>query len=92
MTIKLHNVKKKLLKNPKVRAEYERLDSEFALIRTMIEARTKAGLSQDELAERMGTTQSTVARLESGKQLPSMRTLYRYAEATGTRPVIKLVK
>lgn len=92
MTIKLHNVKKKLLKNPKVRAEYERMGPEFALIRSMIEARTKAGLSQDELAERMGTTQSTVARMESGKQLPSLRTLYRYAEATGTRPVIKLVK
>jgi DNA-binding XRE family transcriptional regulator len=92
MTIKLHNVKKKLLKNPKVRAEYERLGAEFALIQTMIEARTKAGLSQDELAERMGTTQSTVARLESGKQLPSLRTLYRYAEATGTKPMIKLVK
>jgi hypothetical protein len=57
MTIKLHSVKKKLFKNPKVRAEYERLGPEFSLIQTMIEARTKAGLSQDELAERMGTTQ-----------------------------------
>lgn len=92
MTIKLDKVKKRLLSNPKVKAEYDRQSPEFALIRSLIEARAKAGLSQDELAERMGTTQSTIARLESGKRLPSMRTLYRYAEATGTRPVIKLVK
>jgi transcriptional regulator with XRE-family HTH domain len=88
----LHKVKKKLLKNPKVRAGYGRMGPEFTLIRTMIEARTKAGLSQEGLAECMGTAQSTVARLESGKQLSSLRTLYRYAEATCTRPVIKLVK
>lgn len=92
MAVKLDNVKKRLLANPKVKAEYERQRHEFALSRSLIEARAKAGLSQDELAKRMGTTQSTIARLESGKQLPSLRTLYRFAEATGTRAVIKLVK
>lgn len=67
------------------RAEYDRLAPEFALARSLIEARTRAHLTQAELAKRMATTQSVVARLESGRVSPSTRTLEKVARATGTR-------
>jgi transcriptional regulator with XRE-family HTH domain len=51
----------------------------------MIEARGRAGLTQEELARRMDTTQSNIARLESGRVIPSTRTLERFAKATGHR-------
>lgn len=63
---------------------------EFAALAELLRARTRAGLTQTELAERMHTTQSTIARLESGRSMPSMRTLARYAEATGSRAVVRL--
>lgn len=64
---------------------------EFALARELIATRTRAGFTQAELAARMGTSQSAVARMESG-QLPSIKSLLRYAKAIGAKPVIKLVK
>ena len=60
-----------------------RNDGELA--RALIEARGRAGLTQSEPAERMETTQSVMARLESGRVLPSTRTLEKFARATGTR-------
>ena len=66
-------------------AAYDRLGPEFVLARTLIEARRSAALTQAELAERMETTQSVVARLESGRIHPSTRTLEKIARATGTR-------
>ena len=72
-------------KNPKFVAEYEALEEEFALASALIEARSKADMTQQEVAEAMGTTQAVVARLESGKRLPSTRTLERFAKATRTR-------
>lgn len=72
------------MKDSAYRREYESLEDEFSLVRALIEARMKAGLTQEQLADRMKTTQSTIARLESGKALPSGRTLARFAEATGT--------
>jgi ribosome-binding protein aMBF1 (putative translation factor) len=72
-------------KDPEYREAYDRLEPEFALSRMLIEARTRAALTQAELAERMETTQSVVARLESGRIHPSTRTLERIARATGTR-------
>jgi len=87
---KLSKLKARLLANPETRAEYEAQAAEFAIARELIAARVRAGLTQDEVARRMQTTQSTIARLESGRTLPSMRTLTRYAEATGSRTVIKL--
>ena len=62
----------------------------FTVAKTLIAARVEAGLTQEEVAERMGTTQSVLARLEAGNSLPSMTSLYRYAEATGTTPAIQL--
>ena len=64
---------------------YNRLGPELELSRSLIEARTRAKLTQAELAQRMNTTQSVVARLESGRTRPSTRTLEKIAQATRTR-------
>jgi ribosome-binding protein aMBF1 (putative translation factor) len=82
-------LRERLLADPAVRAEYDALADEFALVEELIKARAHSGLTQEEIARRMGTTQSVVARLESGKSMPSTRTLKKYAEATGTRLVIR---
>ncbi len=75
--------KKKALKNPTVKREYDALESEFALARELIGARAKAKLSQAQVARRMGTSQSAVARMESGRTLPSTTSLVKYAKAVG---------
>ena len=72
------------MQDPAYRNAYEQLEPEFALARALIEARTKAGLTQAQLAD-MHTTQSVIARLEGGQVQPSTRTLERFAKATGTR-------
>jgi len=82
---KHNDLKARLLKNPEVRKAYDALEEEFALMLEVAKARSRAGLSQAELARRMKTTQSTIARLESGRGLPSTRTLGRFAKATGHR-------
>jgi len=87
----LADLKKRLLKNPEVRKEYDALEEEFALMAEVAKARARAGLSQAELARRMKTTQSTIARLESGRGRPSTRTLDRFAKATGHRLKISFV-
>jgi len=84
--------KKRMLKNPKVKAEYDALEEEFALARELIGARARAKLSQAEVARRMGTSQSAVARMESGRALPSTSSLVKYAKATGHKVQIKLSK
>lgn len=73
------------MKNPEYVEAYDALENEFALAAAMIEARGKAGLTQEQVAQRMHTTQTVVARLESGRSKPSTRTLERFAEATGAR-------
>lgn len=82
-------LRNRLLADPAIRAEYEAFADEFALVEELMKARAHSGLTQEEIARRMGTTQSVVARLESGKSMPSTRTLKKYAEATGTRLVIR---
>jgi ribosome-binding protein aMBF1 (putative translation factor) len=82
---RLKDLKARLLKDPEVRRHYDAMEQEFALIAEVGKARARAGLSQAELAKRMKTTQSAVARLESGRGLPSTRTLGRFAKATGHR-------
>ena len=84
------DLKAELLQNPEVRTEYERLHPEFELANTIIAARAAQGLTQAELAARMKTSQSYIARLEGGRVLPSMRTWQRLANATGTRPKFTL--
>ena len=90
--MKLAELKTKWLSDPEVQRQYEALEPEFALARQMIAARSRAGLSQSALARRMKTTQSTVARLESGKWVPSLSSLRRYAQATGHRVDVRLVQ
>ena len=82
---KISDLHKKWMKDPEYRKEYDALEEEFALMLAVAKARARAGLSQAELAKRMRTTQSAVARLESGRGLPSTRTLARFAKATGHR-------
>ncbi len=72
-------------KEPRYASAYEALEEEFALASAMIKARGEADMTQEQVAEAMGTTQAVVARLESGKVLPSTRTLERFAKATHTR-------
>jgi ribosome-binding protein aMBF1 (putative translation factor) len=79
-------------KNPKYIAAYDELESEFALASAMIKARAEADMTQEQVAEAMGTTQAVVARLESGKALPSTRTLKRFAKATRTRLQISFAR
>ena len=72
-------------RDPAYRGAYDDLDAEFTLTRSLIEARVGAGLTQAQLAERMETTQSVVARIECGRGNPSTRTLEAFARSTGTR-------
>jgi ribosome-binding protein aMBF1 (putative translation factor) len=90
MTIPFEVFKAKLLADPEVKREYDALEAEFAIASELIRARLRAGLSQAELAERMGTSQSAIARLESGRTLPSAKTLLRFAEATGSKIELRL--
>ena len=88
---RLKDLEKRLMKVPEFREEYAQADEEFALIEALVRARTAARLTQEELARRLGTTESAAARLEGGAVSPSIATLRRYAEATGTRLTVALV-
>jgi transcriptional regulator with XRE-family HTH domain len=81
---KVHDLHRKWMKDKNYRKAYEELGPEFALARAVIHARATAGLTQEQLARRMDTTQSVIARLESGRTRPSTHTLERLATATGT--------
>ena len=89
---KISELKSKLMHDPAFKAEYAAADAEFSLLEALVRARTRAKLSQAELARRIGTTQSAVARLEGGHVSPSLATLRKYAEATGAKLQIDLVK
>ena len=83
------------LKRPSVNEAYEALEPEFTLLRDLLRARKKAGLTQAEIAKRMGTKPPAVTRLEStltsGKHSPSIATLKKYAKAVGCRLEIRLI-
>ena len=87
---------KNLMKDPKFKAEYRGLGPEFELLEKMLKARTKAGLSQADVAKKMHTTTSVVGRLESAggsskHHSPSLRTLERYAAALGYKLKIDFI-
>lgn len=82
---KARDLHKKWSRDADYRAAYDELEPEFELARALIAARVSAGLTQAQLARRMKTSQSVVARLEGGRVHPSTRTLGRIAQATGTR-------
>lgn len=71
--------------DPEYVAAYDALEEEFALAAALIEARTQAEMTQEDVAKAMGTTQAVIARLEGGRSKPSTRTLERFARATHTR-------
>ncbi len=83
--IPVEDVARKWLKDPEFQRAYDALEDEFALAAAMIRARADADMTQEQVAAAMGTTQAVVARLESGRVLPSTRTLDRFAKATRTR-------
>lgn len=91
MTIHYGVLKAEALADPEIRAEYEALAPEFEISNELLKARLRAGLSQAELASLMGTSQSAIARLESGQTLPSTKTLMRFAEATGSKIQVRLL-
>ena len=84
----------KALRRSDVKAEFEKAGEEFALLDEFLKARAERGLTQAQVAERIGTTQSAVARLESGRgrHSPSLATLSRYAEALGCKLEVRLVR
>lgn len=85
-----------LLADPEVKAEYDALEPEFTLLRSILKARREAGLTQEQVAERMGTKRTAVVRLESslgnGKHSPSVATLRKYAAALNHRLEIRFVE
>ena len=88
-------LKRIALERPEVRAAYDALRPEFEVLRQMLQARKDAGLTQAEVAERMGTKPPAVTRLESslgsGKHSPSLATLRKYAAAVGCHLEVRLV-
>ena len=81
--------KTEVLKDPKIKAEYDKLKPEYALISALIGARSKKKLTQKDLARKMGTKQSVISRLESGSANPSFEFLKRLARALDTDLKIK---
>ena len=81
MATNFKQFKTKALKNPTVKAEYEALGPEYAVIKTIINQRIKRGWSQTELAEAIGSRQPVISRLERGEGNPSLQTLQRIAKA-----------
>ncbi len=90
----LKDFKSRALARADVRRKYDAIAEEFELLDEVLKARAAAGLTQAEVAARIGTTQSAVARLESasGKPSPSIATLKRYASALGCRLQVRLIK
>lgn len=76
---------KERLKDPAFKAAYDAFGNEFVLAGALIEARGRAGMTQEQVAAAMNTTQTVIERLESGRTTPSTYVLERYAKATGTR-------
>ncbi len=83
--IDFDDIKKEWMKNPEFVKEYEALEEEFSLVSALIAARSEADMTQQEVAEKMETSQSYIAKLEGGAVSPSMKALKRYAAATGSR-------
>lgn len=88
---KIDDLKKKWMKNPGFKVEYEAMTEEFSLAHSLIGARVKANMTQEDVANAMNTSQSYIARLEGGRITPSIKALKRYARATGATLSINLV-
>ncbi|KOY61600.1 MULTISPECIES: helix-turn-helix domain-containing protein [Photorhabdus] len=77
----LKSLKSQALANPDVKAEYDALEPEFELINTLLRMRRAAGLTQNQVAQRMGTKEANISRLEKGNGNPTLKTLLNYARA-----------
>lgn len=83
--IDYNDVRKKWMQDPDFVKEYEALEEEFSLASAMIAARAHADMTQQDVAAKMETSQSYIAKLEGGAVSPTMKALKRYAKATGSR-------
>jgi len=83
-------LKAKLMKKPGFRREYEKLEPEFAIARSIIEARIKKNISQQKLAKKMGTGQAVISRLENANTSPSLALIKRLAEALNLKVELRL--
>lgn len=81
--ITLDELKKEFMQDPAFQKEYDALEEEFKLIDALIEMRQKSGLTQEEIAQKIGTKKSNISRLESGSSNPGWKTLQKYAHACG---------
>ena len=88
----LASLKQKWLTDPVVQKHYDDLGEEFEIAIALIKARDEAGFSQNDVAEKMHTTQSVISRMESGKKIPSLSSILRYAKAIGYRAKISFEK
>ncbi len=79
-----------LLQNPKIKAAYDAKSEEFEIVEEMIKARIAAGLTQEQVAEKMGTSQAYLSRIEGGKNV-SLNSLRKYAKATGKRVKVTFI-
>lgn len=79
----LDKLKSELMQNSEFKREYDALEEEFKLIEALVEMRQKAGLTQEEVAQKMSTQKSNISRLESGSGNPGWKTLQKYAHACG---------
>ena len=83
-------LKSELLQNKEVAKEYKKMTPRYAVIAQLIQARAKKGITQKELAQKLGTKQSAIARLESGNANPSVTLLERIASAMGYKLIIQI--
>jgi transcriptional regulator with XRE-family HTH domain len=86
MTIEYNDLKKQWLKNPQFVKALCNLKPEFEMAREFIQARIHANMTQKDVAKKMGTTQSVIARLEGGKATPSMKTIQKFGKAVKMKP------
>ncbi|MCX6751236.1 MAG: helix-turn-helix transcriptional regulator [Candidatus Nomurabacteria bacterium] len=83
-------LKNEILKDPKVKEAYNNLELEFSIVRQIIDKRSKRGISQKDLAKKIGTGQSAISRLESGRYNPSLSFLKKISEALGSKLEVKI--
>lgn len=76
-------------KRPEIKVEYDRMEPQFAPMKAILEARVKKGMTQEKLANKIGTKQSAIARIESGRANPSIGFLQKLADALGKKLVIR---
>lgn len=87
---KWEDLEKELLADPAVKKEYDKLAPRYAIISEVISARIKRGMTQQQIAEKMGTKQSAIARLESGNSNPSISFLEKLARVLGYKLTVKI--